>query len=364
MIKESYLHKNLQMQVNLKSFCNLRCDYCALPQESKSDKQSDEGHLVANTKKLIEKIKKEGYTLERFFAYGAEPTVVSASVLGAILQVVADSFPMCSVGFQTNGTLLNQDYVGELLKNFRDENRLFVFWSIDGVKKLHDKHRNNSYDRAMENLLYVAKHTKVFNRVTCTTNIEHYENEDTKAELVKFVKILQENDIALLMAAADMTINGISDSSIKNIEFSEKYCDFIIENDLIKECGKLTSSGFCYRGGNECHKTLFDINNGNVYLCEKGFDSQTVLSNWFEDSIEKTMQNRCEATSHAKIDKECFTCEFAMWCMGGCPIRRTSGGLSHSCHATKKILTHIKEHINEDWHGYLLGLQYKAVSNV
>lgn len=353
-LASNYLHKNLKLQVNLKSFCNLRCDYCALPEISKNYKGSEE-QLVENTKKLIDKIKAENYNLQMFYAYGAEPTTVSPKVLAEVLLTVKEAFPeLRDVGFQTNGTLFDKEYLEEFLSVFHYTQSLRIFWSIDGVKSLHDKHRCNSYDKATENLLYVAQNTDIRCRVTCTTNIEHFENEATEAEFIEWIKLLKNNHIELLMAAADMTINEVSDSHIGNVEFADKYADFIIKNNLIKDTGKLTSASFCYRDGNTCSKTLFDLQNGNVYLCEKGFDSQTVLANWFDTSIEEIMSVRCNATTDKPINKECFTCEYAMWCRGGCPIRRTDGGLSMSCNATKKILIHIKENINENWYEYLM----------
>ena len=58
-ITQTYTNKNVVMQINLKSICNLRCKYCALPEVSKSTKSDDEV-LLGNTRILMKKLKNEG----------------------------------------------------------------------------------------------------------------------------------------------------------------------------------------------------------------------------------------------------------------------------------------------------------------
>ena len=348
-----YNNKDLILQVNLKSLCNLSCDYCVLPDGSKNQKSSTK-QLIENTKLLIKKVKEEEFNIKLFSIFGAEPLIVEPKIVASVLNEISDAFPNAFIKIQTNGTLATAKYIKSFLEVYRYKNKLTVGFSIDGVKTLHDKHRGNSYDLIMKNFKWIKENTNIFTTCICTTNLEHFQSKEYEQELSNFILDMKKQDTEVMISFADFRPKGLGESNIGLPEYSELFSDFLIKNELITNCAKLFNDSYCYRFGSMCQKVLFDLNNGDVYTCEKTFIPNQVIGNWIENSIESTMETRCNQSCKTSISSKCFDCEFEAWCRGGCFIKRDKDGLVSACHTTKKVLTHIKENITPDWNHYLM----------
>lgn len=351
-----YQRDGLTLQINLKSLCNLDCDYCLLPKHVKSQKESD-SVIIDNAKILVKKIKEENNIIKAFAVFGAEPFTVGPDIMAGVLNIIAEEFPNVYLKIQTNGTLSNKAYIDKFISQITfDEYRLLIGFSIDGVKDIHNKHRCDSWDVAMKNLMYIKEETGIRTNVICTTNIEHFDGGKYEAELIHFVNFMQDVwDTDVTISYADLTIRGVGETHIGESEFSKKFADFLIDNGFIKNCVKLFKDGYCYRKGNACDKTLVDLNQGKTYQCEKEFNPDKEFILWKDHTIAETMTARAARTANYPIAEECHSCEYEAWCNGGCPLKRDKNGLAKSCYVTKAVLGHIKEHVNEDWAGWLRG---------
>ena len=349
-----YKDEGLTLQINLKSLCNLDCDYCLLPKHVKSQKESDK-IIVDNTKMLIAKIKEDNDFIKAFSIFGAEPFTVQPEIMAEVLNLIGEEFPGAFLKVQTNGTLCTPTYMEKFNNVFKYPKRLLVGFSIDGVKDLHDKHRCDSWDLIEKNFIYIKQNYNYMTNVICTTNNEHYDGGKYEVELLGFIRNMQDTwNTFVTISFADLTIRGIGESHIGESKFSKSFADFLIKNNLIRNCIKLFKEGYCYRKGNDCDKTLIDLNSGNTYQCEKEFNPDKDFIKWKDHTIAEVMEARAERTGGYKMSSECDLCEYKSWCKGGCPLKRDDDGLAISCYVTKTVLTHIKENINPNWSEYLI----------
>lgn len=350
---EYYKIDGMTIQINLKSICNLDCDYCLLPKHVKSQKEND-NEIIDNTVVLINNIKAENIDVKAFAVFGAEPFTVGYDIMGSVLNLMTEAFPNAFLKIQTNGTLCTPKYMEKFMKVFKYPERLLIGFSMDGVKDIHNKHRCDSWDLMVTNFVWIKSNTPINTNVICTTNIEHYDDGQYEQELVEFIETMEHKwNTKVTISYADLTIRNVGDTHIGETEFSAKFASFLIRNDYIKKCVKLFQPNYCYRKGNDCDKTLFDLNKGKTYQCEKEFSPDKEFIQWKDHKISEVMTVRHNRTKDYLISKECDTCEYQDWCNGGCPLKRDVNGLAKSCYVTKTVLTHVKENINPDWRAYL-----------
>lgn len=350
---EPFKHKNLNINLNLKSMCNLRCDYCALPEHSKSTNIQD-ATLLKNIDILLSKMVSEGYTWDFCMLIGAEPLMAKPETIATIFNKILEVYPNCRLKIQTNGTLFTEEYADRLENNMNVPEQLLIGWSLDGVKNIHDTWRDNSYDTAVHNLFTTNK-TNIFNHsIIMSVGPMHFEDENKK-ELLWFTNKCLEEGVHPTFSVVDYKINENSnlDMNIANKELWKPFADFLIENNIIHLCEKYFNPSYCRREGNECSRVLFDLSDGGVYQCEKTFDIKgATLNNFLYNTIEDCMYSRRCTTANCHIDPECFNCEFWDYCRGSCSLKRTDG-VAHSCELTKYILTHIKNNLDTDYLAFL-----------
>lgn len=346
--------KNLNINLNLKAMCNLRCDYCSLPEHSKSTNIQD-ATILKNLDILLNKMVNEGYSWDFCMIIGAEPLMVQPETLGVIFNKVRATYPNCKLKVQSNGTLFTDEYAGRLHNTMLEPEILTMGWSIDGVKNIHNEWRDNSYDLATKNLFHSADKFAFKQQIIMSVGPQHFEPDNEK-ELLEFTNKCIANNIHPTFSVVDYKINDNSrlDINVGNDILWKPLADFLIKNDIIHLCEKYFGPGYCRRQGNECSRVLFDLSVGGVYQCEKTFDiKDATIDNFLQSSIEQCMLSRRKCTQNCYIDPECFKCEFWEWCQGSCSLKRTDG-VAHACELTKYVLNHIKNNITSDYLMYLI----------
>ena len=117
-------------------FCNLDCRYCYLPERSRTDRMSLE--TARKAAELVSKIGPAGSHYTVVWHVG-EPMVLSPDWFRTAHQAISEVLGENRVRFQfqSNGTLLNEEWV-QLLSSDR---RLEICLSIDGPAWMHDANR-------------------------------------------------------------------------------------------------------------------------------------------------------------------------------------------------------------------------------
>ena len=332
--------KDIRLQINLKSACNLRCSYCALSERSKNDYDEDISDLIINTHKLVEKCRAENYNIVYFGLFGGEPTIVDAKIVATVLNIIANAFPGVNIGIQTNGTLVTKEYMEILEANLAPETVITIGFSMDGCKSMHDKYRHNSYDAALENLLRINREGRIKVFTVPTIGPQHEEVQD---EMDEWVAFMRSEDIPIYLSY----IGG--DAGIPDPKFYNWFTDWIIKNDLILDAVKLFGVNWCYR--NDCNKMLLDLSDGDIFQCENTFDKNVPISNWFEKPLDEVYQDRQCHVDAVPTHTDCDDCEYQIFCNKGCPLYRIEGKPS-DCEAIKKVFGHLTEN-DIDWKEYI-----------
>jgi len=130
-------------------FCNINCDYCYLPDRS-DKRRMDSSTLRKVVKGIFETdLVRDGIT---FVWHAGEPLAVPREWYREAYQLISEMAPpnlRITHSFQTNGTLLNEDWC-----DFIHETHTFIGLSIDGPAHIHDAHRKSrsgagTHERAM-----------------------------------------------------------------------------------------------------------------------------------------------------------------------------------------------------------------------
>ena len=168
--------------------CNLDCKYCfylekelLYPQNEKW-KMSDERLETYIREYIAAQPGKE----VNFAFQGGEPTLLGINYFRKVVafQKKYAQGKQINTAFQTNGTLLNDEW-GEFLA----ENKFLVGLSIDGPQEVHDAYRvdkkgQSTYKDVIRGLNVLRKHNVEFNTLTCV-------NAETVKHPVKIYKFLK-----------------------------------------------------------------------------------------------------------------------------------------------------------------------------
>ena len=168
------------------SACNLNCTYCYYLEKQKlypgNQRMSDE---------LLEKFIRQYILIQQvpvinFVWQGGEPTLLGLDFFQKVveLQHKHASGKKIENSFQTNGTLLNDDWC-----RFFKKNNFLIGISIDGPEKIHDQHRPfktgaASWDKVMTGVNLLRKHGVDFNTLT----VIHNDNVKYPIEIYRFLK--------------------------------------------------------------------------------------------------------------------------------------------------------------------------------
>ena len=152
------------------SLCNLECSYCFYCDEAKKRNN--------NPDKIMDRITAENL-IRKMFAFcgdnsvltfmfqGGEPLMAGIDFFRDFIEI-ADKHKTegssINYSLQTNGTLIDEEYAV-----FFKENNFLIGISVDGEKALHDKQRSKSFDRTMNGIELLKKHSVDFNILSVIT---------------------------------------------------------------------------------------------------------------------------------------------------------------------------------------------------
>ena len=151
-------------------FCNINCSYCYLELSKRSDKRRmtvDTVEAIANFLRDVP-VRNEPLTV---CWHAGEPLVVPPSFYEQAFQCfTAPGIPAIQHNFQTNGTLINDDWC-DLFKRWSVK----VGVSIDGPRAVHDARRvdrsgRGTFDRVMRGIARLRQHEVPFHVLSTVTN--------------------------------------------------------------------------------------------------------------------------------------------------------------------------------------------------
>jgi uncharacterized protein len=338
--------------------CNMRCDYCFYKNNRRSHEISrmSDNILQKALSQLVE-ASPEGIC---FYWHGGEPLLAGLKFYRRVVEIQHEICPQnykLRNAIQTNGTLLNQEWV-----DFFKEYNFGIGISLDGPKEIHDKHRKffsgeGSFLSIMRAVELLAKNDM---KVSCLSVV-------TKESLGKAKEIFDffyQNGLFSLDFSPCFNQDDSGISPLEYADFMIEIFDIFIDTDdpqiNIRFFDNMISSLF---GGNATVCSMANQTscgffptidwNGDVYFCDNYYEDNDsfYLGNLLKDEISFMLKSSLReniATDIRKSQAElgCLNCKISKICGGGCPrywVWRKD--FLSQCAARRKIVHHITSRI-------------------
>lgn len=368
--------------------CNLDCKYCfylekeQLYPNNEKWKMSDE-RLEAFIRDYI--AAQPGPEVS-FAFQGGEPTLLGVDYFRKVVayQKKHAQGKRISTAFQTNGTLLNDEWGA-----FLAENNFLVGLSIDGPEAIHnanrvDKKGRDSYKEVIRGLNILRKYKVEFNTLTCVNSItvQHPVKiykflKSIGSKYLQFIPIVErEVDTAAAKLGLDFAAPPDLEQPPENRENpqmspfavpAEAYGEFlckIFDEWIKRDVGKVfvqlfdvalnkwlkIPGGLCYFA-ETCGRALAMEHDGDLYTCDHYVYPKYKLGNLMNTSLgelaDSPMAQAFGQDKRERLPKYCRDCSVRFACNGECPKHRFTWtpdgewGLNYLCPAYKKFFTHI-----------------------
>jgi len=130
-------------------YCNIRCSYCYLPEDFKNRKEDIDFQALQSISLFVQKAQQERFALDRVYLHGAEPTTLQAETIREAVRMLQTITLRPMVNVQTNGVAVNRKYLDRL----GDMSKELAFgYSVDLPPAAHNKNRQGTYDKIIENI--------------------------------------------------------------------------------------------------------------------------------------------------------------------------------------------------------------------
>ena len=324
-----------KMELILTLGCNLRCDYCFV------DKHSGMTMNEENGKKAIDFLLDSSADVESVYItfFGGEPLLAFDLMKELVLYgESAERSKKKKINWRmtTNGTLFNKKIL-----EFLNKHEIFYLLSVDGKEETHDRYRLTKTGKGSFNFLADKfEMMKVYQswmgaRVTVMPDTVHF--------LLENIKFLVQNGINLFIIEPVEGISWPEESENMFIEQMTEVAKFYIEkrNDFNLKisffdkilCDKkdLTYVRGCWAG-----KSSIAVSpDGKIFPCSKFISPESLYPPFILGDIERgiTEKMRRQQLFQFPYRSECYECEVAFECSGGCPARNynASGTQSYTC---------------------------------
>jgi uncharacterized protein len=335
------MSKSLNMYFATHRTCNLSCSYCYVPEYNKKSEKATDELILQSHSDFLSKADNEGYTIHSFCLHGSEPTLISPETFAEITNRMNSYWKQRKLfnlrtAVQSNGVRLNENYLGLLKENLKSDNLPRLGFSIDPPRDIHNKYRNNSYDKVFknyQNAIQMGFPVSVLAVVTKETLTQLDEFGEWFHEQISLKQEFgNPYKLKIKLATGDMSLNS---------EEKQEFAEFLAKNDLFHLMQILTP-GYCIQSGNECMWYEFDIW-GNCYSCNKVYKDQGVFANWNNETFDSIVDKRKSIYAGNHRNTECNTCAFEFICNSGCPVDREENGFAHECEIIKFAFNHQQE---------------------
>lgn len=365
--------------------CNLDCDYCYyLEKEALYSDKPLQLSAFRMKEETIEKLIKtyiESQPQQRieFVWHGGEPTLLGIDYFKKVLELqkkYANGKEIAN-SFQTNGTLINDEWA-----DFFAKNHFLCGLSIDGPKKFHDNHRHypngqGSWEKVIRCAALFRKHGVEFN----TMSVVNASNSKEPAKVYEFLKsigsrfmqfspiaeriALDENETLSIVDNRYNKATAIMRENVSAADWGNFLCrifDLWVKND-VGTCyiNYFDNTLAAYVGQSPslcsmapyCGCSLAIEHNGDTYCCDHFVFPDYKLGNLRTHSLaemaKSDQQLFFEQRKQDTLSKQCKCCEYLKACGGDCPKNRfavTQDGepVSCLCEGFQLFFNHTRKH--------------------
>lgn len=360
--------------------CNLNCTYCYylekknLYQNVKNFRMSED-LLEIYTKQYIDS---QQVPVVSFVWQGGEPTMMGIDFYkkALVLQERYSNGKRIENIFQTNGTLLDDDYC-----RFFHDNNFLIGVSIDGPEELHDLHRKNvagkgSFAQVMKGIELLHKHKVEFNTLSVVNReiayhplkVYHFLKK-IGSGFIQFIPIVErlasnpKSDALNLVAPIHGYDARVTEWSVEPEMYGKFLCaifDEWVRNDAGKYYVQMIDVTLANWAGERaglcvftetCGDAMVMEHNGDLFSCDHFVYPEYFLGNIMKkpltEMVSSERQKQFGKDKRDKLPRYCFECEYRFACHGECPKHRFAitpdgqEGLNYLCPAYKIFFSHV-----------------------
>lgn len=366
------------------ALCNLNCTYCYYLEKygfyanEKMPRMSDE---VLETF-IRDYIAAQDIPEVSFVWQGGEPSLLGIDFFKKVLALEKKyaNGKHIENAFQTNGTLINDDWAA-----FLADNRFLVGLSIDGPRELHNARRvtragTGSFDLVFAGMQRLKRFGVEFNTLSVVGRhnvnfpLEIYEFlRETGSGFIQFIPLVER---AATPAEAPLRLSGPPDLATGTLGGSvvtpwsvspEAYGDFLckiydvwVRRDVGKTFVQIFDVALCAWAGvpaplcvfrEKCGRALAVEHNGDIFSCDHFVYPKYRLGNLLTTPLatlaDAPAQKKFGELKASALPRVCKKCGVRFACRGECPkhrfLRTPDGepGLNYLCAAYKKFFSHV-----------------------
>jgi uncharacterized protein len=369
--------------------CNLNCEYCFYL-EKQALFAADEKYRMSDkvlSAFIINYITSQPTPIVEFVWQGGEPSLLGMDFFKRIIELQKPFVGQKTItnSFQTNGTLLTDEWCSFLKKN-----NFMVGISLDGPKEVHDRYRRDrkgkgTFDQVMHGLRLLQKHKVEYNVLACVAresakrplDIYHF-FKDEGVEFIQFTPVVERITDAAgthggLRLAGPAALDkkddqgGVTPWSV----IPEEYGDFLIaiyEEWVSHDVGTVFVMNFewalnawignpspvCVHA-RTCGRSVVIEHNGDIFACDHcvfpEYKLGNIVSDTLPDIVAKSLRSGFGVAKETALPRWCRDCEVLPACQGGCPKHRfektyyDEPGLQYLCAGYKKFYLHIRKYL-------------------
>jgi len=361
--------------------CNLDCTYCYYLEKenlyaaSGRDFRMPDNVLENYVRQYIETHPSE--TVD-FAWQGGEPTLLGIPFFERVVELQKKYAKKKKIenSFQTNGTLLDDDWGKFLAKN-----KFLIGLSIDGPEELHDAYRVDkggqpTFARVMRGLEVLKKHGVPFNTLTVINRKNSYRAHEVYrflkqigSKYLQFIPVVEQvadepdpNGLILLKPFSRQKTT-VSDWSVEPLQFG-RFLQQVFDIWVVQDVGRIfvqifdvaleswygVPQSLCVFQP-DCGQALAVEHNGDLYSCDHFVYPENKLGNIMDrpmgSLVESPQQTRFGKAKSVSLPSDCQRCDVRFACNGECPKHRftqtASGeyGLNYLCAGYKHFFRHI-----------------------
>lgn len=363
--------------------CNLNCNYCYYLEKSNlfggsGNTKMSYDLLEEFTKQFIEA---HEVPVVMFTWQGGEPTLMALDFYkkAVELQKKYSGGKKIENAFQTNGTMLNDDWC-----HFFKDNNMLVGISIDGTEQNQDHYRRtksgaSTFKRVIKGIELLHKHKVEFNTLSVVNDYNVSMARETYRFLkqigsgfMQFLPVVERiaddgNERSLKLVAplhgkaelAQWTVNAVDYGKFLITIFDEwvrndvaKYYVQIFDATLANYAGE--NPGICVFN-ETCGDALAMEHNGDIYACDHFVYPEYYLGNIFKTPLKDLVKSQRQfdfgINKRNQLPVYCLRCDVRYACHGECPKHRFlltpdgQPGLNYLCEGFKLFFKHVEPYM-------------------
>ena len=312
--------------------CNLNCDYCF-----EIIKSAPHSYVTAQT--LKDTIDMISGTLSIVF-HGGEPLIIGIKRFRGLLDVVREYYPtkVIAVRIQTNGTLLDQQWIDLLFKDFKDL-KIEIAISLDGTEKMNILRKDKNGCSSFQSVRNAFKLLEINGVSAGMLSVVSRKSLDCYTEYIVLLSSIPNLRFVKLNALFNIEKDQLSAESITPSEYSKFIIDVsnaYIASKLYKKfplepllsiMQRLNDkpSKYCNYSARKCFNYICLYPGGILSPCDcLSVDDYSIPIDVSQslDGILTAYVRSDKCNELKKLILKCDSCNLYEFCKGGCLSQR------------------------------------------